>query len=76
MENSLSSEEIRDFWCPIPGAYGGLNIKKGPARFVYLILPRHLTKDRLKAPHEIRAKMCLRKMVEKQQGQIYHLQTA
>ena len=38
MENSLSSEEIRDFWNPIPGLQDGLNNKKGPARFVYLTL--------------------------------------
>ena len=38
MENSLSSEEIRDFWHPIPGSQNGLNNKKGLARFVYLTL--------------------------------------
>ena len=38
MENSLSSEEIRDFWHPIPGLQDGLNNKKSPARFVYLTL--------------------------------------
>lgn len=38
MESTFSYDAIREFWHPIPGSYGGLNHKKGAARFIYLTL--------------------------------------